>query len=209
MKSLVTAMALVAAAGAASARSVEFRIIERQGQTSIPAVVGATPTTDAVLNYAVQARVVGGSASQFLGNFSFDIRANGEADANGTLTKMLISNAGTYAANTASRTTPPLVAVVSIYSYLAGISPNFNGLINTTGGTFTNTAGAQEIGLVTGSPTGSAFLALADQDFDGNPDTFPGSGTASSTDATLAATTPARRLATSSTCTASSTPSLT
>jgi len=192
MKSLVTAMALVAAAGAANAQvpSVEFRLVERNGQTTVPTPLGATLATDGNLNYAVQARVVGGGATDFLGNFSFDIVASGEADANGTLTKLLTSNAdGSYTTNptNANNATVGRGGLAAGYTYLAGINPNFNGLINLTGGTFTNTAASQEIGLVTGSPTGSALLLLTDTMGTGNPDTYSGSGTTAPIDPTIAA----------------------
>ncbi len=190
---LVTAMALVATAGAANAQvpAVEFRFVERQGQTQVSVPFGATPTTDGVLNFAIQARVTGGTATDFLGNFSFDIIANGEADANGTLTKLLTSDAaGTYNANSnqSNNATVGRGGLAVIYTYLAGINPNFNGLINTTGGTFTNTAGSQEIGLVTGSPTGNALLLLTDTMGTGNPDTYSGSGVTAPIDPTVAST---------------------
>jgi hypothetical protein len=193
MKSLVTAMALVAAAGAANAQvpAVQFQIVERQGQSSIPNPPTGTTVADNVLNFAIQARVTGGTATDFLGNFSFDIVASGESDSNGTLTKLLTSNLdGSYAANT-TQTNSSAVGrggLPAIYTYLAGINPNFNGLINTSGGTFTNTAGSQEIGLVTGSPTGNALLLLTDTAGSGAPDTYPGSGNTAPIDPTIAST---------------------
>jgi hypothetical protein len=183
--------AIAAAAGTIHAQSVEFRIVERQGQTIIPVPAGATPTTDAVLNYAVQARVLGGTADQFLGTFSFDIVAPGEADSSGTLTRLLTSNAdGTYAANTAQANSSTIGrgGLAAIYTYLAGIGPTFNGIINASGGTFTNTPGNQEIGLVTGAPIGNSLLLLADGNGDGNPDTYPGTGTTAPIDPTIAST---------------------
>ncbi len=182
---------ILATAGTAYGQTVEFRIVERQGQTSIPIPFGATATTDGVLNFAIQARVTGGTASQFLGNFSFDIVAAGEADSNGTLTKLLTSNVdGSYAANTAqsSNGTVGRGGLSAIYAYLAGIGQSFNGLINTSGGTFTNTLGNQEIGLIAGSPTGNSLLLLTDTGGSGNPDTYPGSGTAAPIDPTIAST---------------------
>ena len=180
---------LMAAAGATQAQSVEFRIVERQGQVSIPFMVGATPTTDNVLNYSVQARVVGGTATQFLGTFQFDIVASGEPDSLGTLSKLLTSNAdGTYAANTAqaNNSTIGRGGLSAIYTYLAGIGANFNGLINTSAGSFTNTPGNQEIGLVTGFPAGNSLLLLTDLNLDGNPDTYPGTGTTAPVDPSIA-----------------------
>ncbi len=155
------AAAILVFAGIASGQSVEFRIFERQGQTSVPSIPGTTPTTDTVLNYAVQARVVGGTAGEFLGNFSFDIVASGEADSYGTLAKLLISNAdGTY--NEHGAVTNNAVGRGGLACTPLGISPNYNGLLNTSGGVFTNTPGSQEIGLVTGSPAGNSALLVLD-----------------------------------------------
>ena len=188
---VAAAFAAMSLAGLARSQTVEFRIVEREGQTSIPNPVGAIATTDAVLNFAVQARVVGGTASQFLGNFGFNIVASGEPDTNGTLAKLLICNAdGTYNANSTQSANASIGrgGLAAIYIYLANVNPSFNGLINTSGGTFTNTPGNQEIGLVAGSPTGSALLLLTDLDFDGNPDTYPGTGTTAPIDTTVAST---------------------
>jgi hypothetical protein len=188
-------MALVAAAGAATAQgaTVEFRIVERQGQTQIVVPIGATPTTDAVLNFAVQARVVGGAAGDSLGNFNFDILGTsnngGEPESRGTLAKLLTSNAdGTLSANStqSSGNAVGRHGLSAPYTYLAGINAAFNGSINASSGTFSNTPN-QDIGLITGSPTGSAMLLVTDVvDFDGNPDTYPGTGTSADIDPAIA-----------------------
>ena len=158
---------MLAGAGTAlgQSRFVEFRIVERQGQTTISVPPGTDPTTDNTLQYAVQGRVVGGVPTDFLGNFSFDIVANGERDSFGTMAKIRISNVdGTYVtdpvASFAANATVGRGGLAAVYGYLAAISPNFNGLINTSGGSFSNTPGNQEIGLVTGSPTGASLQLL-------------------------------------------------
>jgi hypothetical protein len=184
-----TALVLFATAFAFSAtsfgQSVEFRIVERTGKMLVE--TGIDPT----ISFAVQARVVGGAPAQFLGNFAFDIVASGEADANGSLHRLLISNIdGTYAENPTQSVNNSVGAggMASVYTYLAGITPMFNGLINSSGGPFTNTAANQEIGGITGSPTGTSLLRLADTTGSGNPDTYPGSGVSAPMDPVLAQT---------------------
>lgn len=194
MKSLVTAMALVAAAGAAHAQSVEFRIVERRGQTTYTPAGPVSPTNDNQFDYAIQARVVGGAAGLALGNFSFNIgTTNGEAETYGDLDYEAISNAdGTYNTGATQYNANGTVGrggLAAIYSYLAGINPNFNGVINTTNGTFTNNPAEQDMGLVTGSPTGGALLLLADTLGRGRPDTSTSSAATTATlDPTLANT---------------------
>ncbi len=187
---ILSAAVHVASAALCHAQSVEFRIVERTGQTLITNPPGSSPTTDAVLNYAVQARVVGGTTNQFLANFAFDLVALGESDSYGTLSRLLISNAdGTYAANIAqsANNTVGRGGLSAIYSYLAGIGGGtFNGLLNTSSGSFTQDPGSQDIGQVTGSPTGGSLLLLTDVDLDGNPDTYPGFGTYAQVDPTIA-----------------------
>ena len=83
---LVAAVSLLASLGAAAhAQTVQFRIVERTGQTIF------TPT-DPVLDLAVQGRIVGGSADACIAGFAFDMVMPGEPDAGGTLTRGLINN---------------------------------------------------------------------------------------------------------------------
>jgi hypothetical protein len=179
-------IALIASAGSASAQSVEFRIVQ-ESATANNVVVAAPPAMGTFLtsaspsgNYAVQARVTAGANGSALGGFSFDIVIPGEADANGTLAKLRISAAdGTYYSGAAvTNATVGAGGIARTYSYLAGISASFNGLINTSSGTFTNQPTQQEIGLVTGSATGSALLATPtfDPSNEGNPATWSGYG---------------------------------
>jgi hypothetical protein len=187
---LVFAAAIVAAAGAASAQSVEFRIIERTNQTIVN-------STDSLLELAVQAKVTGGN----LGAFSFDIIANGELDSYGTLTKARISNTnGTYSTVTpwASNSTVGQGGMAAAYTYLASPAGTnvaaLNGSINTSSGTFTNTPGSQEIGLITGRLMGSPLIGVPgmDPNLEGSPATWTGYGTgATPSQGTLAPLDPA------------------
>ncbi len=185
---LSAAALLALAAGSAHAQSIEFRIIERQGQAGfIPSIPLGIPTADNVLNFAVQARVAGGAATQGIGEFHFDIVASGEPDSNGTLTRMLVSNVdGTYAVNTAQSSNNVIGrgGLAAQYTYLASSNPDFNGLINTSGGTFTNNPASHEVGMIGGRVAGAALLLRSDLNLDGNPDTYPGTGTFAAIDPT-------------------------
>jgi hypothetical protein len=187
MSKLLTAvvvLALYCVCGVATAQTVEFRIVEREGQSTI------SSSADAELNMAVQARIVGGAPGTALGNFSFDIVMPGEPDSFGTLAKGLISNLdGTYAAAIAANASVGRGGLARQYTYFAALNAGFNGLINVSGGTFTNTP-VQEIGLVTGVSAGTALLGTPgiDADSDGNPDTWPGSGSTAPLDPAAGAT---------------------
>ncbi len=177
-RSIVSALALAGLAGSACAQSVEFRVVEREGQTTV--VPGSSiPTTDSILVFAVQARVVGGGPMDGVSDFAFTIRAPCESDDSGTLARLLTSNVdGTYAVNPfqIANSTVGRGGLAAQFTYLAGINQNFNGMINTSSGGFTN-GPDQEIGLVHGYTAGSALLQLTDLNQDNNPDTWPGTGT--------------------------------
>ncbi len=160
-KSLVAAMALVAAAGAAHAQTVEFRVIERQGQMSWNPSTAQTATNDNVFNFAVQARVVGGAANTALGNHTFNVVMPGEAETAGDLTTAAISASnGQYTpTNYADDFTVGTGGVAHVYSYLAGINPSFIGIVNASDGAWTQTS-SQDIGLITGAPIGSNMLHI-------------------------------------------------
>jgi hypothetical protein len=160
-------MAVVLCAPVVFGQTVEFRIVERTGQTQV------TPLDNEV-NLAVQARVTGRSLS----GFSFDIRIAGEAESQGTLERGNISNTdGTYDPGLGVGATVGRSGLARQYSYFGALNASFNGLINQSAGTFTNTAD-QEIGLVTGFVSGSPLLGTPgiDTDGDGNPDTWSGNG---------------------------------
>ena len=189
--SAVLVCALAGFAGTARATNVEFRIVERRGQTAWDGVSNSVPLNDNILNLAVQARVVGGAADESLGDFRFDILTN-DVESAGTLAKCRISNAdGTYVTDSTAFNNNPTVGrggLAAIYTYLVGINPNFNGLINTSGGTFTQNPAINDLGLVYATPKGNSILLLTDLDGDGNPDTYPGSGTTAPIDPTIANT---------------------
>lgn len=182
-RALLSATLAAACAQPALAQSVAFRIVERTGQGSATPNGSGTGWVDPVLDIAIQAQVTGGRK---LGGFSFDAVIVGEADTRGTLAMARINNAdGTYATTLAVGSTVGQFGIARQYSYLAGISPSFNGVINTSVGTFTNTPGNQEIGLIAGAATGSAVLGTPGLDVsdgdtdnanpgvgDGNPDSW-------------------------------------
>jgi len=180
-----------AVGSAAQATNVEFRILERRGQTAWnPFSTQTVPGNDNVLNFTVQARVVGGTPGEALGNFGFDIVSN-EAQGNGTLAKARITTAGTpnydtSAAQYGSNATVGTGGLAGSYAYLASVNPNFNGLINASGGSFTENPAVNDLGLVTGSPTAGFLLLSTDSDGDGNPDTYSGSGSTAPLDPALA-----------------------
>jgi hypothetical protein len=182
--SMLAAAALTAAAGA---QTVEFRIVEEALSGDASTVIAAPPSQGTTLgvsnlagNYAVQARVTAGPGGVALGGFDFDIVILNEADANGQLVKMRISNPdGSYFTGS-----PALNAAVGTgglartYTYLAGINAAFNGQINTSLGTFSNNPAQQEIGLITASASGSALLGVPNMDpsGEGNVGTWSGYG---------------------------------
>jgi hypothetical protein len=170
---LASLLAAAALNAAASAQTVEFRIVERTGQTQV------TPGGDVVLDFAVQAKVTAGAVGTALCGFAFDIVMVGEPDASGLLAKGLISNPDhTYAAGFSANSAVGSGGLAAQYDSLANISAVFNGSINTSVASFTNTPGNQEIGLVTGAMLSPAILATPGMDplGEGNPATWSGYG---------------------------------
>ena len=138
-RDLFPALAVVLCAPGAFGQTVQFRLVERTGQTQ------ASPA-DNVLDLAVQAKVTGAN----LGAFGFDMRIAGEAEGRGALDRGSINNPdGTYDTSFGVTSTVGRGGIARQYSYLATVNSSFNGLINTSGGTFTN-GPDQEIGLVAG-----------------------------------------------------------
>jgi uncharacterized protein (TIGR03382 family) len=188
----VSALALAALAGAANAQ-VEFQIYERTGQS-------VASSADALLEIGVRARVTGGA---MLGGYNFNILTN-DAESNGSMAFARITQFGNYISNSSAWPADARQGqsgywggLPSTYSYLAGINGQFQGLINTSGGTFTNNPAVNEIGLVAGAATGNALLGVPGVDDDGNnvPDLAPGNaagtssnGDTSPVDPTIAAT---------------------
>lgn len=176
---VLSACAIASIAGSAQAGTVSFRIVERRTQTSFNPNLPSSVTNDNVLNFAVLARVTG--LGESLGNFAFDITSN-DAQAAGTFNRSRISIAGSpnydnTATQYSNNSTVGVGGIAASYAYLANINPFFNGLINQTGGSFTDNPAVNEIGLVAGSPTGSFLLLSTDQTGDGNPDTYAGNDT--------------------------------
>lgn len=172
MHSFLAVAALAASVGSAFGQSVEFRIVERTGRTAV------TGLADAELNLAVQARVLGTTLPYALGAFSFDVHIVGEPESNGTLARGLISNPDhTYTTVIGTSASIGRGGVASQFSYLAGVNPSFNGVINLSSGTFIN-GPDQEIGLITGSAFAQSLLNTPglDADSDNNPDTWTGNG---------------------------------
>ncbi len=158
-RTVLMACIIAGVAGAAQAATVEFRIVERRSQVAWnPFIAQSIPLNDAVLNFAVQARVVG-VTGEALGNFGFNILSN-EAESAGTLARAKISIAGTGSYDNvsfANNATLGAGGLASPYTYLASINGAFNGVINGNSGSWTQTPFG-DIGLVTGSPTGGAGL---------------------------------------------------
>jgi hypothetical protein len=149
---------------------VEMRFVERTGQ------LFASPS-DPDLDIAVQVRVLQG---QSLNRFGFNMVMPGEADAWGTLNRDRISNVDyTYFPGVTITNAVGLGGLARQYTYTAAINANFNGLLNTSAGPFTNTPTNQEIGGVYGTAWASQLTNIPgiDGDGDGNPDTWSGNGT--------------------------------
>jgi hypothetical protein len=164
----LSALAVVVCAPTVLSQTVEFRIVERTGQTQ-------ASSADNVLDLAVQARFNGTNS---LGGFYFDLRLPGELESRGTLQRGAVSNAdGTYDPTFGVGSTIGRAGLPRQYAYFATVNPNFNGLINQSAGTFTNTAD-QEIGLITAFAQGPSLLGTpgVDADSDGNPDSWSGNG---------------------------------
>lgn len=186
---------LASCAGSLRAATVEFRVIERRGQTFWNPFTPTSVLNDNILNIAVQARVVGGAPGEAIGNFRFDMIMPGELESYGTLNRARISvansaNYDTSAVQYNNNSTLGQGGLASSFTYLAGISGEFNGIINASSGFWINTPN-QDIGKVTGSPTGAsgllAYGAAGRQDGNGDfvPDTWV-SGTTATLDPTVA-----------------------
>lgn len=178
-RTVIMACVIAGVAGAAQAATVEFRIVERRSQVAWnPSTAQSTPLNDNVVNFAVQARVVGGLAGEALGNFGFNIIST-DSEAAGSLARARISVAGTAnydvsAAQYNASSTLGTGGLAGTYTYLAGINGAFNGVINGNSGSWIQTPAA-DIGLVTGSPTGGAGLLSYGSagNVDGNGDPVP------------------------------------
>lgn len=132
--------------------TVEFRIREMEGRCSL------SPSGGSSLDLTVEARVVG-VANRGIGDWSFDIQLQGERKdaAQGTLSRLRINNGdGSYytGSPTTSTTGGGIAGIATQYRYLVGLNGAFNGVINTSSGTFVS-GPDQSIGLATGSARGA------------------------------------------------------
>lgn len=164
---VLASLALASCAGAQI--GVELRIVPRLGSTPI------TPSSEAILDFAVQARVTSTGNAYGLSSFSFNIRMPGEAEASGQLRRGGVTLAdGTYDPALSTQNTTGRGGLARQYTYLAQLNSAFNGAINTTAGSFTNTPD-QEIGLIAGGIGGDRLVVTpgVDDDGDGAPDSNP------------------------------------
>lgn len=151
----VAGCVLLAVAGSAAAQNgtVDFRIRELTGQATI------TSSADAVLDFVVEARV-SNALNRGLGDWSFNVVIQNEAENRGTLARLRI-NQGDGSLFTGAPTTSTsaggVAGVASQYRYLVGLNSAFNGVINASSGTFVNNPLEQEIGLVAGSARGATL----------------------------------------------------
>ncbi|HVU64026.1 MAG TPA: hypothetical protein VHC70_08620 [Phycisphaerales bacterium] len=148
---------------------IQLRLVERTGQSTVT-------SADTLLNFAVQGRVDAPDAAVGIGGFAFSIIIDGEAQNWGTLARDRISNPdGTYYPGVLGPGSGYGNGIAAQYAYLAGISSIFNGLINSSGGGWTQTP-SQDIGLISGLSAGRYFLGTpgVDTDGDGVPDTASG-----------------------------------
>jgi hypothetical protein len=157
---------------AVGAITTEFRIVERTGQTE------ANPA-DGVLNFAVQARVTSPGSLVGLATFSYSLTINGEPESFGTLSRDRTTSIDfTYFNGIAGPASGTSSGIPQHYGFYAGINPSFNGLINSSAATWTQSPASQDIGLILGSCTGQNLLNTPGVDTLGNgyPDTYPGTG---------------------------------
>lgn len=134
--------------------TVEMRIVEMSGRTKWYPFNGSS-----VLNYSIQARVLGGSPAIGLGDWGFSLRLAGELEGQGALTRLRINNP-----DGSVYTDPPTtsflggaaVGVAVQYRYLVGLSSTFNGVINLSWGAYTNGPDQEILGIV-GSVRGAGL----------------------------------------------------
>lgn len=168
------ALAALWATGAAGGQTLKLRIVQASAADS-SMLASPLPHTsgEPARYYAVQANFSGDGVAAF----AFNIVISGEADSNGTLARLRITSSDhTYymGAPTTSASGGARVGMANQYYYLASSNSQYNGLINTTGGGFTNTTGNQEIGLISGIASGAPMLNTPGMDplNEGNPATW-------------------------------------
>lgn len=152
---------------------VEMRIVERTGQLVADAA-------DSQLDFAVQVRV--NSSAYVLSGAGFGLRLFGEAQTRGQFSFGRISRIDdhTYTPEIGGFAPGFESGVAAQYRFLVDLNSGFNGLINASGGSWTQTPD-QDIGLVGARSGGARFLQTPRMDTDGDeqPDTAaPGATTA-------------------------------
>ncbi len=165
-------------AAVASAQTVEFRIMERQGQGYMPWPPQGSVLYDNQLNFAVQSRVVGGSGFG-LRSFAISIAAPCERDTWGTLDRLIVSNSdGTPVSNQNQGVNSEVGrgGLASQFCGIAEVSPGANGWLNASGDGYENNESAQDIGGIRGLAESGPLIRAVDQDEDGIPDTSPLNG---------------------------------
>lgn len=162
----------------AIAQTVEFRMYEMTGQSS------TNLTTDAQLDFVIDARVVGGSATTGIASFDIDI-FSWAGETAGTFARLRINNGDVSlytGAPTTGTTGGGFAGVAYPFRQLVALDAANNGLINppTSATGYTNTACIGELSGVHGQTGGTFLLRMVDSDGDGIPDTSPLNGTGQS-----------------------------
>ncbi|HVU65052.1 MAG TPA: hypothetical protein VHC70_13810 [Phycisphaerales bacterium] len=170
-QAVCAACALTGAAGVSFGSNIELRLAEQSGQ------VIASPS-DAVLDFAIQGRVTGGGG---LASWYFDsVQLVNDLESQAVLSRLRISNPdGTYYTGIPTiLSTIGQGGVAAQYAFLPNLSSGFNGLINMSGGPFTN-GPDNEIGTPSGFAGGQFLLNTpgVDTDGDGRPDSVPAPAT--------------------------------
>lgn len=149
----------------AGAALVDVRIVERTGQMVADAA-------DPQLDFAVQVRV--NSSTRALASPTFPIRLFGESQSHGQLSFGRISRRDdrTYTPEVGGPAPAFESGLAAQYRWQADLNSAFNGLINASGGSWTQTPD-QDIGLIGGRSIGERLLGTPglDTDGDGHPDT--------------------------------------
>jgi hypothetical protein len=149
------------ATGAHAQVVVDFRIVERTGQTV------ASPF-DNILNLAIQARVNSPGNTFGLSGWYSSMVMTGEPETSGTLSRDRTSEADrTYSTAIAGGGGGSFVGLPAQYTYLSGLDARFNGVINSSGGSWVQ-GPYQDIGLAYGQTAGTSLLSTPGVDPDGD-----------------------------------------
>lgn len=140
------------AAPALGVAGLEFRVVERTGQTLVD---GA----DNVLDYAIQVRVTG-ATNLYYGGGGLTAQMPGEAESAGALARGSISNSdATYFPGVGVGVPGTVSGIAAPYRYLVNLNTSFNGVINANNGPVSHNPAYQDIISISPFPGGSALLA--------------------------------------------------